>query len=72
MASEFTKALLSARLPIIMEVKRNDGEGAELMGERTIPEIVGQYVAAGAPCISVVTGRWFGGDDDMLTGMWRA
>ena len=56
----------SGRLPIIMEVKRSDGEGAELMGERTIAEIVGQYVDAGAPCISVVTGRWFGGDDDML------
>ena len=49
-----------------MEVKRNDGEGAELIGDRTIPEIVDQYVAAGAPCISVVTGRWFGGDDGML------
>ena len=49
-----------------MEVKRQDGEGAELMGERTIPEIVTQYVAVGAPCISVVTGRWFGGNDDML------
>ena len=36
------------------------------MGERTIPEIVGQYIAAGAPCLSVVTGRWFGGDDEML------
>ena len=66
MASGFTSALLAGRLPIIMEVKRSDGEGAELMGERTIAEIVGQYVAAGAPCISVVTGRWFGGDDDML------
>jgi indole-3-glycerol phosphate synthase len=66
MTSVFTQALLSGRLPIIMEVKRNDGEGAELMGERTIPEIVDQYVAVGAPCISVVTGRWFGGNDEML------
>jgi indole-3-glycerol phosphate synthase len=66
MTSVFTDALLASRLPIIMEVKRSDGEGAELMGERTIAEIVGQYVAAGAPCISVVTGRWFGGDDEML------
>lgn len=66
MPSVFIDALLSGRLPIIMEVKRSDGEGAELMGERTIPEIVGQYLDAGAPCISVVTGRWFGGDDDML------
>ena len=49
-----------------MEVKRRDGNGNELMGERTIPEIVSEYTAAGAPCISVVTGRWFGGDDQML------
>jgi indole-3-glycerol phosphate synthase len=66
MTSVFTQALLSGRVPIIMEVKRHDGEGAELIGERTIPEIVSQYVAAGAPCVSVVTGRWFGGDDEML------
>jgi indole-3-glycerol phosphate synthase len=67
MASVFIDALLAGRLPIIMEVKRSDGEGAELIGDRTIPEIVEQYVAAGAPCISVVTGKWFGGDDAMLT-----
>ena len=66
MASRFAEALLAGRVPIIMEVKRSDGEGAELMGERTIAEIVEHYLAAGAPCISVVTGRWFGGDDDML------
>jgi indole-3-glycerol phosphate synthase len=66
MPSRFVDALLGGRVPIIMEVKRSDGEGAELLGERTIPEIVGQYVAVGAPCISVVTGRWFGGNDDML------
>src|ERR1700760_3960361 len=66
MPSRFIDALLTGRLPIIMEVKRSDGEGAELMGERTIAEIVEQYVAAGAPCISVVTGRWFGGNDEML------
>lgn len=64
--SAFIEALLGGRLPIIMEVKRSDGEGAELMGDRTITEIVERYVAVGAPCVSVVTGRWFGGDDDML------
>jgi indole-3-glycerol phosphate synthase len=64
--SAFTDALLASRLPVIMEVKRQDGNGVELMGDRTIPEIVSDYVAAGAPCISVVTGRWFGGDDGML------
>ena len=66
MGSVFIDALLSGRLPIIMEVKRRDAEGAELMGERTIPSIVSDYIAAGAPCISVVTGRWFGGEEQML------
>ena len=49
-----------------MEVKRQDANGVQLMGERTIPELVAEYTAAGAPCISVVTGRWFGGEDQML------
>ena len=53
-------------LPVIMEVKRRDGNGVELIGDRTIAEIVGDYMAAGAPCISVVTGRWFGGEEAML------
>jgi indole-3-glycerol phosphate synthase len=66
MPSRFTEALLASRLPIIMEVKRQDADGGALMGERTIPEIVGEYTAVGAPCISVVTGRWFGGNDAML------
>jgi indole-3-glycerol phosphate synthase len=66
MASRFVDALLGSPLPVIMEVKRRDGHGNELMGERTIPEVVSQYSAAGAPCISVVTGRWFGGKDEML------
>ena len=66
MASGFVEALLGSRLPVIMEVKRRDGHGNELMGERTIPEVVSLYSAAGAPCISVVTGRWFGGEEGML------
>jgi indole-3-glycerol phosphate synthase len=66
MASRFIDALVASPLPIVMEVKRRDANGVELMGERTIPELVSEYTAAGAPCISVVTGKWFGGDDQML------
>jgi indole-3-glycerol phosphate synthase len=65
--SRFTETLLAARLPVIMEVKRRTAEKVELMGDRPISEIVSQYLAAGAPCISVVTGRWFGGEDEMLS-----
>jgi indole-3-glycerol phosphate synthase len=66
MPSRFIDTLLASPLPVVMEVKRRTAEGVELMGDRSIPEIVSEYMAAGAPCISVVTGRWFGGDDDML------
>ncbi len=66
MPSVFIDALLAARLPIITEIKRQDADGGQLMGERTIPEVVAEYTAVGASCISVVTGRWFGGDDGML------
>jgi indole-3-glycerol phosphate synthase len=62
----FIEALLAARRPVIMELKRRDPHGSDLFGERTIPGIVAEYEAAGAPCISVVTGRWFGGHDSML------
>jgi indole-3-glycerol phosphate synthase len=66
MSSRFIDALLSSPLPVIMEVKRSDADGVQLMGERTVAEIVAEYTDVGAPCISVVTGRWFGGNDDML------
>ncbi len=66
MASRFIDALVASPLPIIMEVKRSDAEGVELIGDRPIEQIVSEYIAAGAPCISVVTGRWFGGEEQML------
>jgi indole-3-glycerol phosphate synthase len=66
MANAFTEALLASDLPIIMEVKRQDADGGPIMGDRTIPEVVSQYLDVGAPCISVVTGKWFGGTESML------
>lgn len=66
MSSVFIDALLGSSLPVITEVKRSDADGVQLMGERTVAEIIAEYEAVGASCISVVTGRWFGGNDDML------
>jgi indole-3-glycerol phosphate synthase len=66
MSSRFIDALLGSDRPLIMEVKRRDPHGNDLFGTRTIPQIVAEYEAAGAPCISVVTGKWFGGADSML------
>ena len=62
----FLEALLAARRPIVMEVKRQDADGNDLLGGRAVTDLVADYEAAGAPCLSVVTGRWFGGTPDLL------
>ncbi|WP_436494545.1 hypothetical protein [Actinokineospora sp. HUAS TT18] len=66
MMSPFIDALLGARRPLVMEVKRRDPHGNDLMGGRTVAEVVAHYEAAGAACVSVVTGRWFGGTPELL------
>lgn len=66
MTTAFIEALRGAARPVIMEVKRKDGRGNDLLGERTVAEIVAGYESVGAPCISVVTGRWFGGTEELL------
>ncbi|MFJ8888513.1 indole-3-glycerol-phosphate synthase [Streptomyces sp. NPDC102402] len=66
MSTDFAAALLRAPRPMIMEVKCQDADGRELLGGRTVAEIVAGYEAAGAPCVSVVTGRWFGGTERLL------
>jgi indole-3-glycerol phosphate synthase len=65
--SRFIDALLDAEVPIVMEVKRRDPHGNDLFGETSVEDIVAAYEAADAPCISVVTGSWFGGEASMLS-----
>lgn len=62
----FVDALLGARRPVIMELKPRSADGEDLFRGRSPAEIVARYEAAGAPCLSVVTGRWFGGDTGLL------
>lgn len=70
--SSFLRALLHPRpdassgAPVIAEVKLRDGDGGDLTGGRDVESIVAGYVAGGARCLSVVTGRWFGGDRELL------
>jgi indole-3-glycerol phosphate synthase len=64
--SRFIQSLRAARRPLIMEIKRHDGGGADLLGGRSVAEVLAEYEAVGAPCVSVVTGRWFGGTEAML------
>ena len=64
--SAFIEALRDASTPVIMEVKRRSADGEDLLADRPVHEIVGAYHRLGAPCLSVVTGSWFGGDDQLL------
>lgn len=69
MAAAFVDALAAAQRPVVMEVKRRAADGTDLFAGRSLVEIVRAYEAAGAPCLSVVTGRWFGGDPGMLAAV---
>ncbi|MDX2680459.1 indole-3-glycerol-phosphate synthase [Streptomyces soliscabiei] len=71
MTPTFAHALASARRPVIMEVKRQDADGNDLLGGRSVAETVARYERAGAPCISVVTGHWFGGTEELLAEVAR-
>jgi indole-3-glycerol phosphate synthase len=53
-------------MPIIAEIKPSTPEHGDLLRGRRIECIVMAYEAAGAACISVVTGRWFGGSAPLL------
>lgn len=66
MSASFIDALLAAPTPVIMEIKRRGAHGEDLLRDRPLAEIVAAYHAVGAPCLSVVTGAWFGGNDALL------
>lgn len=72
MTSAFIEALLSARRPVVMELKRQDAAGRDLFAGRSVEDLVAAYEDAGAPCLSVVTGHWFGGTRALLREVARA
>ncbi len=55
------------KIPIIAEIKPSSPTAGDLLCNRNVTEIALAYVAGGAACLSVVTGRWFGGDISMLS-----
>jgi len=64
--SRFTTALAAAATPIVAEIKPTDGAGADLLRGRTPAQVLTDYHDAGVACVSVVTGRWFGGTRELL------
>ena len=64
--SRFADALLTSPTPVIAELKRRGADGRDLFRGRSVEQIVDGYERLGAPCLSVVTGHWFGGDERLL------
>lgn len=64
--SEFVDALLTARRPVIAELKLRTGTGVDLAKGRSVRELVAAFHDGGVACVSVVTGRWFGGAATLL------
>ncbi|WP_265445355.1 hypothetical protein [Flexivirga meconopsidis] len=65
--SRFVDALQDGERPLIAEVKRSKPDGSPLVGRRSVGDVVDTYHRIGPGCISVVTGSWFGGDDELLS-----
>lgn len=53
-------------IPVLAEIKPSSPNKGDLLGNRTPAEIAQAYIDGGAACLSVVTGRWFGGNINML------
>jgi indole-3-glycerol phosphate synthase len=53
-------------MPLVAEVKLRSAKGEDLIRDRRVEDVVRAYEDAGAACISVVTGRWFGGTPGLL------
>ncbi|TCO60576.1 indole-3-glycerol-phosphate synthase [Actinocrispum wychmicini] len=64
--TRFVQAILAADIPVIAEIKPRTGDGDDLLAGRAPAELAAMYAEAGAACLSVVTGPWFGGRLDML------
>ena len=67
-STEFVEALKApGRVPVIAELKLCDASGKALTAGRSVQDIVTAYLAGNAACLSVVTGKWFGGTADLLS-----
>lgn len=71
MSGRFTEALLCSDLRVITEIKLRTADEEDLLATRSVEDMVRTYEEAGAPCLSVVTGRWFGGTPNLLREVTR-
>lgn len=64
--TRFARAITEAEVPVIGEIKLQSSDGVRLLGDRSVEEVLDAYRENGIECVSVVTGRWFGGTPDLL------
>jgi indole-3-glycerol phosphate synthase len=62
----FVDRIMNAATPVVMEIKPRSAAGEDLIAGRSIGELVECFQRLDAPCLSVVTGRWFGGERALL------
>lgn len=61
-----TTCRTTGKTPIIAEIKVSTPQYPDLLGQRSVSSIAQQYHKSGVACISVVTGKWFGGSSKLL------
>ncbi|MCY7296464.1 indole-3-glycerol-phosphate synthase [Alteromonas sp. a30] len=73
MESNMLKRILEVKsqdlIPVLAEVKPSSPNKGDLLRNRSVADITRAYVEGGAACLSIVTGRWFGGNIGMLAEM---
>ncbi|HUS67506.1 MAG TPA: hypothetical protein VMZ28_23375 [Kofleriaceae bacterium] len=60
------RARACGRTSLIAEIKPRSADGVDLLRGRRPTDIARAYAAGGATCLSVVTGKWFGGTPELL------
>lgn len=68
----FATALAASDRPLIAEIKPSSPKVGALLAGRSVASVAAEYALAGAPCLSVTTGRWHGGSVAMMTEMVAA
>ena len=64
--SRIAEVKAAGHIPVIAEIKPSSPTEGNLLGDRDPGSLVKAYAKGGAACISVVTGRWFGGNIHLL------
>lgn len=69
--SRIAEVKAAGHIPVIAEIKPSSPAEGNLLGDRDPDVLAKAYAKGGAACISVVTGRWFGGNIHLLENIAR-